>query len=387
MSKKYFLTLLVAVILLISFSSMISAEQEKKLKAGFIYVGPVGDYGWSNAHDAARKQLEKKYPWLTTMFVESIPEGDCLRVINRLIREENCDVVFTTSYGYMNDTAKAAKQFTDKIFLHCAGYKRDTNLGTYFAELYQAYYINGLMAGALTKSDKIGYIAAQPIPEVIRHINAFALGIKEINPKAKVKVKWLFSWYDPGKAKEAAESLIGEGCDALAFTEDSPAVIQVGEEYTKKGKPVYTFAHYSPMQNFGETSCVSGQLVDWEPMYSDILSKIYLKTWKSEDYWWLYKEKSVLVSGDGKEVMNPKFVDTFKKIELTDSIIGKINLYDLILKRIEQMSEPTVIFEPFTGPVKDQTGAERLKSGERASHQTLWTMDWFAENIEGTIPK
>ncbi|MDD5630155.1 MAG: BMP family ABC transporter substrate-binding protein, partial [Elusimicrobia bacterium] len=213
-----------------------AADAAAKVKAGFIYVGPVGDYGWSNAHEAARQAVMKKFPWLQSVFVESVSEADAPRIIDRLVDEEKCDVVFTTSFGYMDATAAAGAKHPQTKFMHCAGFKRGPNVGTYFAELYQMYYLNGLMAGALTKSHKIGYVAAHPIPEVVRHIDAFALGVAETDPQAKVHVKWLYSWYDPGKAKQAAEALIAEGCDALAFTEDSPAVIQAAEESTAKGR-------------------------------------------------------------------------------------------------------------------------------------------------------
>ena len=160
-------------------------ESVKKIKAGFIYVGPVGDYGWSHAHDQGRKYAEEKLPWLETVFVESIAEADGARIIDRYIQEENVDVVFTTSFGYMDDTVKAGERYPDKLFMHCSGFKQSENVGTYFAELYQMYYLNGLMAGALTNTNKVGYVGAFPIPEVVRHINAFVLGVKAANPDAQ----------------------------------------------------------------------------------------------------------------------------------------------------------------------------------------------------------
>lgn len=359
----------------------------KTLKAGFIYVGPVGDFGWSNAHDIGRKYVESKFPWLKTVYIESVPEGDVERYIDRLINEEKCDIVFTTSFGFMDGTVAAAKKYPDKIFMHCSGYKREKNLGTYFAELYQAYYLNGLMAGALTKSGKIGYIGAHPIPEVVRHINAFALGVKEANPNGKVYVRWLFSWYDPAKAKEAAESLISEGVDALAFTEDSTAVVDVGQEHTKNGKQIYVFSHYSPMQKFGSDTVVSGQLVDWGIMYEEILRRVYTNTWDNRDYWWLMKEKACLLGGEFGQHINPKFVDQLKSIYINDLIFGKISVYDLIMKRISQMSEPTVLFDPFTGPIKDNKGILKIATGVRASYDLLWNIDWFVSNVVGNIPK
>ena len=280
-----------------------------------------------------------------------------------------------------------------QILFHCSGYKRTKNVGTYFAEFYQLYYLNGLMAGALTKTGKVGYVAAHPIPEVVRHINAFALGVREVNPEATVDVRWLFSWYDPAKAREAAEAMIADGVDVLAFTEDSPAVIEVGEEYTtQKGKPIYTFSHYSPMQSFGPNSVVSGQLVHWEKLYEDILMKVYLGVYTNEnlenvDYWWMLREGAVELGGDFGVPINPKFEDALKAVKVQDPILGEISVYDLVFKRLEQMSEETVLFDPFTGPIKDQDGNLRIEAGRRASHDELWTIDWFVEGIVGTIPR
>ncbi|MGB9631585.1 MAG: BMP family ABC transporter substrate-binding protein, partial [Candidatus Methanodesulfokora sp.] len=202
----------------------------KNLTAGFIYVGPIGDYGWTHAHDQGRKYVEKEFPWLKTMYAESVAEADTAKYIEDMLAK-GADVIFTTSFGFMDPTLEEAKKHPDKIFFHCSGYKRAPNMGTYFAEFYQLYYLNGLMAGALTKTNKIGYVAAYTIPEVVRHINAFAIGAKEVNPNVKVYVRELHAWYDPTKAREAAEALIAEGVDVLAFTEDSPTVVQVAEEH------------------------------------------------------------------------------------------------------------------------------------------------------------
>ncbi|RKX74892.1 MAG: BMP family ABC transporter substrate-binding protein, partial [Spirochaetes bacterium] len=156
--------------------------KEEKLKAGFVYVGPVGDYGWSHAHEQGRKYVMEKFPWLESVYVESVAEADAPRIIDRFIREEDCDVVFTTSFGYMDATIEAGNKYPDKLFMHCSGFKQSKNVGTYFAELQEMYYLNGLMAGALTKTNKVGYVGAFPIPEVVRHINHFALGVKKVNP-------------------------------------------------------------------------------------------------------------------------------------------------------------------------------------------------------------
>src|SRR3989304_4596959 len=226
---------------------------QAKLKVGFIYVGPIGDYGWTNAHDQARKIAEKTLP-IETLYVESVPEAQVEPFIDKLI-QQGSKVILTTSFGFMDGTLAMAKRYP--------------NMFTYMADFYQIYCLNGLMAGALTKTGKIAYVGAFPIPEVKRHIDAFALGERAVNPKATVNVRWLFAWFDPAKAKEATEALIAEGADVFAFTEDSPTVVQVA---AKKGLP--SFSHYSPMQRYAPQGVVSGQLVHWERIYVDFLSKV-----------------------------------------------------------------------------------------------------------------
>ena len=361
--------------------------KDKKLKAGFVYVGPVGDFGWSHAHDMGRKYAMKKLPWLETIFVESVGEADSARIIDRLIQQQKCDVVLTTSFGYMDDTVAAGKKYPDKHFMHCSGFKQAKNVGTYFADLYQMYYLNGLMAGALTKSDKIGYVGAFPISEVVRHIDAFALGIKAANPKAEVHVKWIYAWVGPDKAKEAAEALIAEGCDTLAFTEDTPAVIEVGQEHTEKGKQIYTFSHYSPMQPYGVDSVVSGQLVDWGIMYEKIFQSLYDGTWTKDDMWWLAAENAAILGGSFKDIINPKFVGALKAVKVDTKDFGSVSVYDLVVKRYAQMKKGTDQFEPFTGPIKDNTGKLQIKAGANASKGDLLSIMYYVDNVVGTIPK
>ncbi len=360
---------------------------DKKLKAGFVYVGPVGDYGWSHAHDMGRKFAEQQLPWLETVYIESVAEADSARIIDRFVQGENVDVVFTTSFGYMEDTLKAGQKYPDKKFMHCSGFKQLPNVGTYFADLYQTYYLNGLMAGALSKTNKIGYVAAFPIPELIRHIDAFALGIKATNPAAEVHVKWIYAWYGPDKAREAAEALIAEGCDTLAFTEDTPAVIEVGQEHTEKGRQIYTFSHYSPMQQYGKDSVVSGQLVDWGVMYVKILQDIYNGTWKNHDEWWLIAEKAAILGGSFDNIINPKFVDQLKAAQVDSADFGKISAYDLVVKRYEQMKKGPETFDPFAGPIKDNTGKIQVKAGQRASKGDLLSIMYYVDNVAGSIPK
>ncbi len=363
-----------------------AAAEEKRIKAGFVYVGPVGDYGWSHAHHVGKEFVEKKYPWLDTVYVESVAESDSSRIIDRLVQEEKADIVFTTSFGYMDDTVAAGEKYPDTKFMHCSGFKQSENVGTYFGDLYQMYYLNGLMAGALTKSNKIGYVAAFPIPELFRHIDAFSIGIKEVNPDAKVYVKWTYAWYGPDKAREAAEALIAEGCDALAFTEDTPAVIEVGQEHTEKGNQIYTFSHYSPMQQYGEDSVVSGQLADWGVMYDKILKDLYDGKW-NKDLLWLYNKKAVALGGNFEEKINSKFVDDLAGIKTNSRDFGEISILDLVEKRLEQMDKSPEEFDPYDGPVYDNEGNLQVPEGERADIPHLMSIMYYADNVASKLPK
>jgi basic membrane protein A len=384
--KKWIVLVLISSLFFIGFSTAGFAS-DKKLKAGFIYVGPVGDYGFTHAHDMGKKFAEQKLPWLETIIVESVADADCARIIDRLIQQQKCDVVFTTSFGYMDETIKAGQRYPEKIFMHCSGFKNSKNVGTYFGDLYQMYYLNGIMAGALTKTNKIGYVAAFPIPELIRHIDAYALGIKTANPDATLSVKWTYAWYGPGKAKEAAEALITEGCDALAFTEDTPAVIEVGQSHSEKGKQIYTFSHYSPMQPYGVDSVVSGQLMDWGGIYVKILESIHNGTWTNDDIWWLAKEKAALLGGSTADMINPKFVSALKNAIIDTKEFGKISAYKLVSMRYAQMKQGVDVFEPFTGPIKDNKGNLKIKAGEKASKQDLLSMMYYVDNVKGDLPK
>lgn len=355
------------------------------LKAGFIYVGPIGDYGWSHAHEQGRLYVDNKYDWLETVYLESVPEDQTENRINYLIDEEGCDVVFTTSFGFMDGTVAAAADNLDKIFFHCSGYQRAPNMGTYFADFYQLYYLNGLMAGALTSTGKIGYVAAFPVPELIRHINAFELGAQEVNATTTCEVRWLLTdWYDPVAARTAAESLIAAGCDVLAFTEDSPTVLQVAEE----NPGVLAFSHYSPMQNFANESCISGQLADWGVMYEDILQKVYLGQYNNTnladvDMLWLLKEGGIQLGGLFTEAINTEFIDDLEAINVTDSILGELSVYDLVMTRIDQMKDINVRFEPFTGPIYDQADVLKIGAGTRATTAELLTITWFVKGVIG----
>jgi basic membrane protein A len=360
--------------LLIVFTAALSLQAADTFKVGFIYVGPIGDMGWTHAHEQARKIVEDTFPWVETVYQESVPEAKVEGVIDRMIRRERCDVVFTTSFGFWEGTIDAAKKYPDKIFAHCSGFKRLPNVATYMADFYQVYYLNGLMAGALSKTNKIGYVGAFPIPEVKRHINAFTIGVLEVNPRAEVHVRWIEAWFDPAKAKEATNSLIDAGCDVFAFTEDSDTVVQVAAQ---NGFPA--FGHYSPMYNSAPDYVVSGQLVHWELFYLDFLSKVYAGYYTSKnleniDYWGLLKEGAVEVGAKFDMPINPKWKGK----------LGKT--YDLVHKRLDQMKNPQMVFDPFTGPIYSRTGKIVVPRGEQADYDHLLTIEYAVKGVVGAWP-
>jgi simple sugar transport system substrate-binding protein len=359
-----------------------------RLKAGFIYVGPIGDIGWTHAHDYARLKLLDKFDWLDTSYAELVPEGEVSTYIDNFIAA-GADVVFTTSYGFMPGTLFSSNQHTDKLFFHCSGEQRNKNMGTYFAEFYQLYYLNGIMAGALTQTDNIGYVAAYLIPEVVRHLNAFILGARSINPNVNLSVRVINAWFNPTEARNAAEAMVDtDNVDILAFTEDSSEIVKYAEETTD----VYAFAHYSPMLQFGPNSTISGQLVHWDVLYEDILSKVYAGAYNTTnledvDYFWLLKQGAVELGADFGVPINPVFKSDLKAVPATDPLTGtSTNVYNLVGNLTEYMSTERVLFEPFTGPINYQNGSLWLPAGIRATYEQIWYMDHYLEGVVPTAP-
>ena len=359
--------------------------RKTRSKQAFIYVGPVGDYGWSHAHDEARLAAEAALPWLETTFVESVPEGQEATFIDQMVRG-GADVIFTTSFGFMDGTLAAAQRYPDVIFAHASGFKRAPNMATYMADFYQVYYLNGLLAGALTDTNKAGYVGAYPVPEVKRHLDAFALGMREVNPEATVQPVWINAWFDPARAAEATQALIAEGADIFAFTEDTPTVIQVAAQ---QGLP--SFAHYSPMLEYAPDEVVSGQLVDWSKIYIDFLQKVHDGTYTNEnlenvDYWWLLPENAVSVGAAPDVTINPVFESALKEKTINHPEFGEISVYDLFYERLEQMSVSPVAFDPFTGPLEDRNGNVVVPDGQTMTQAELTTMEWAAPGVEGSWP-
>ncbi len=330
-------------------------------KVAFVYVGPVGDHGWTYRHDVGRKAVEAEFgDKVETTYVESVAEGaDAERVIRNLASKGN-DLVFTTSFGYMNPTAKVAKQFPDVKFEHATGYKQAANLATYSARFYEGRAVIGTIAGHMTKSGIIGYIGSFPIPEVVRGINAFTIAMRKVRPDAQVKVVWVNSWYDPGKEGDAAKALIDQGADIIAQHTDSPAPLQVAEQ-----RGVYAFGQASDMRAFAPKAQLTAIVDEWNYYYVDRTRAVMEGTWQSQDVWLGLKEGMVEIAPYGDAV--PEDVraaaDSVKQAIIDGSL------------------------HPFQGPIANQAGEVVVAEGETVSDKDLLGMNWYVEGVQGELPK
>ncbi|MBN3896738.1 MAG: BMP family ABC transporter substrate-binding protein [Nostoc sp. NOS(2021)] len=331
------------------------------LKVGFVYVGPVGDFGWTYSHDLGRREMEANLQdKVKTTFVENVNEGaDAQRVIRQLALDGN-KLIFTTSFGYMNPTIKVAKDFGDVVFEHCAGYKRAANVGTYLGRFEEPRYLTGMIAGKMTKSNVVGFIGAYPIPEVIRGISAFTQGVRVTNPQAKIKVLWVQSWYDPAKEREAAQALVNLGADVLTQHTDSGAVVQLAEE-----KDIYAFGYNTDMSKFGQKAHLTSAINKWGKFYTDTALTVMSNSWKSQEVW----------DGIGQGMVDIS--------PMNQAIPADVQ--ELVNAKRDEFIQGTA--HPFDGPVKDQKGVVRVPTGKVLDDQGQLAMDWYVEGIEGSIPK
>lgn len=338
----------------------LSASAADPLKVGFVYIGPIGDHGWTYQHEQGRKALaEKLGTQITTNYVENVAESaDAERVIRNMAKDKY-DLIFTTSFGYMNPTVKVAKQFPKVTFEHATGYKQDKNLGTYLARTYEGRYVGGFLAAKMTKTKKIGYVASFPIPEVIRDINAIQLALNKYNPGTEIKVVWVNSWFDPGKEADAANALIDQGVDVVFQHTDSPAPIQAAER-----RGVYAVGYASDMAHFGPKAVLTSIVNDWAPHYIQATQSVIDHTWKSQDYWGGLKEGTV-------ELPISDLVPAPVKAE-AEQLIADIKSGAL---------------QPFTGPIKDQAGVEKIPAGVSATNAELASMNYYVEGMKAEMPK
>jgi len=349
------LVTLLAVVLV--FAVGIAAAVDKEMKIGFIYVSPVGDAGWSYAHDKGRLAVEA-LPGVETSFVEAVAEGpDSERVMLNMARK-NYDIIFATSYGYMDPMLKVAAKFPKTVFMHCSGFKTAENMGNYFGRIYQARYLSGMVAGAMTKTNILGYVAAFPIPEVIRGINAFTLGAQAVNPKVQVRVVWTKTWYDPATEKEAAKSLLDVKADVIAQHQDSPGPQEAAQE-----RGVYSIGYNSDMSAFAPKAHLTAPIWNWGPFYTGVVDSVRKGTWKSESVWPGLDEGIVDLAPFGSMV--PKAIQDTVMAKKSELASGKAKV--------------------FVGPIKDQAGTVRIADGKTAPDGDLLGMTWFVQGVIGTL--
>jgi basic membrane protein A len=332
----------------------------EKLKVGFVYIGPVGDAGWTYAHDQGRKYLEAHDPGVQTTAVENVAEGaDSERVFTDLARK-GYKLIIGTSFGYMDPMVKVSGEFPNVAFVHISGFKRTKNLMTAFGRIEQPRYLTGLVAGSMTKTNIIGYVAAHPIPEVVRGINAFTLGVRAANPRAAVRVVWSNTWYDPAQEKEAAESLLNANADVLAQHQDSPAAVQAA---AARGK--YAVGYNSDMSKFGPRAFLTAPVWHWGPMYVYIARRVEAGTFKGEDLWWGMDKGVVDIAPLGPMVP------------------------DAVRRRVTAVRAAMIAgrFNEFAGPIADQAGTVRVPKGSALSDGDQLSMNWFVRGVAGTIPK
>ena len=333
---------------------------EDKLKVAFLYVGPIGDHGWTYTHDQGRLMVEEQLgDQVETVYVENVPEGpDAERAITRLVRD-GAGLVFTTSFGYMDPTIKVAGNFPEVKFEHATGYKRSDNVSTYIARFYEGRYVIGQIAAKMSKSGVAGYVASFPIPEVVRGINAFMLGAQSVNPDFKVKVVWVNSWFDPGKEKDAAEVMIGQGADIITQHTDSTAPIQTAQE-----KGVLGFGQASDMIHFAPKAQLTSIIDNWGPYYVARTQAVLDGTWETSDTWDGMAE--------GMVVMAPY-----------------TNMPDDVVAMATETAEKirTGAMHPFTGPIYRQDGEMVIGEGEHLDDGTLLGMNWYVKGVDDELPQ
>lgn len=350
---------------LLAATGLTAADAPAPAKIGFVYVSPVGDAGWTFQHDQGRKQMEAALKGkVSTKFIENVPEGADAERIIRQLAQDGSKIVFTTSFGYMNQTAKVATAFPHVTFLHATGYKQGKNLGTYNARFYEGRYLNGVLAGKMTKSNIAGYVAAFPIPEVMQGINAFTRGMRSVNPKAEVRVIWVNSWFDPGKEREAAMTLISQGADMITHHTDSTAVVQAAEEKHKE-KRVWAFSYHSDMAKYGPTAQLSGTTHIWGDFYTKVVSEILAGTWKGTNLWGGFKDGMIKLVAPNAAV--PAELKTLVSKLQGDIVTGKLH--------------------PFAGPVLDQEGKERVPKGKAMTDAEMGAMNYYVQGVASALPK
>lgn len=335
-----------------------AARAAAPLKVGFVYVGPVGDFGWSYQHDIARKQAQAALGGaIETSYVENVPEApECQAVFESLVASGH-KLIFGTSFGYMNYMVKVAAKHPDVMFEHCTGYKQAKNLAIYDIRYYQGRYIQGVIAGHMSKTGKIGYVASVPIPEVVQGMDAVLLGMRSVNPKAQLKFIMVDSWYDPGKEGDAAKALIDQGCDVLTQHTDSPAPLQVAAS-----RNIPAFGEATDMIKFAPKNQLTADVNEWGGYYIKRCKAALAGTWKSENTWGGFADGMLAMA---PYTNMPDSVAAAAKQAVADISSGKNKI--------------------FVGPLTDQTGKVFLPAGQVMDDNTLTGLQTLVQGIDGKL--
>ena len=338
-----------------------AAIAQDKTKVGFVYVGPVGDGGWTYEHDQGRLAVEAEFgDQVETVFVENVAEGpDSERVMTQMALD-GADLIFTTSFGFMDPTINVAKKFPNVKFEHATGYKRSDNVSSYSARFYEGRAVQGHIAGNMTESNIVGYIGSFPIPEVIRGINASYLHAKKVNPDVEFKIIWVYTWFDPAKEADAAKTLIDQGADVILQHTDSTAPQAAAAEAGN----VVTFGQASDMSEYAPFPRVSSIIDNWSPYYIARTKAVIDGTWSSVDTWDGISTGMVEIG----EISDRVPADVKAEAEAMAAAIGAGE------------------YHPFTGPITKQDGTAWLAEGDVADDGTLAGMNFYVEGIEGEIP-
>jgi simple sugar transport system substrate-binding protein len=336
------------------------APAPAKLKVAFAYVGPVGDGGWTFAHDQARLAVQKEFgDKIETSFVEKVPEGaDAERVFRDMVGQGN-KLIFGTTFGYMEPMLKVAADNKDVKFEHATGYKTAENMRTYDSRTYEGAYMAGVIAGSMTKSNTLGVVGSVPIPEVVRNINSFTLGAQSVNPKVKTKVVWVGDWFNPPKETEAATALINGGADVLMQNTDSPAVLKTAESMGKRA-----FGWDSDMSAYGPKAHLGSAVINWTPYYRKAINDVLNNTWQTGQTWWGVKEGAIDFVSVAADVP-----DTAK--QKLDQVKAGLKDGSLVI---------------WKGPIVDNTGKEVVAKDAVADDKFLGGINFFVKGVEGKVP-
>lgn len=362
MKGKVTLAMVVAAFVLagLLFGGTPSTSAANKFKIAFIYIGPPGDLGWTYEHERGRKMLQDKLGnKIETKYIENVPEGpDAARII-RQYAQQGYNMIFATSFGYMDGMYEVAQEFPNVRFEHCSGYKTAKNMSTYFGKIEQPRYLSGIIAGKMTKKNLIGYVAAFPIPEVIRGINAFILGARSVNPKVQVRVVWSNTWYDPVKEREAALALLDAGVDIIAQHQDTTEPQKAAKE-----RGALSIGYDSDMRAFVGDTVLASPVWNWGTYYIETVQNALAGKWAPHQYWGGMKEGAVTLSE-----MSPKVPKDVR------DLVEK--------KKAEYLSDK---WNVFCGPIKDQKGNMLVAAGKCLSDADILNMSVFVEGVVGTVP-